>query len=92
MVLAMLVGMILGMAVSFSLSTVFGIALGAFELTIPVMLSGMLSGMVVSMQAAAGPLEIAAASQMGALIGLGCYAYTAIVNIFMRGEVKRWTS
>ena len=92
MLAAMLAGMVLGMIVSFVLSTLFGIVLGAFELMIPVMLSGMVSGMVLSMQASAGPLETTAAAQLGALIGLGCYAYTAILNLFLRGEAKRWTS
>jgi hypothetical protein len=89
MPLAMLWGMLLGMTLSAPLGLGLGIWFGAFEQMLPAMLGGMLSGMAVAMHEAAGGIEWGRAALVGALWSWGALAFTYVVNVALRGEVKR---
>ncbi len=88
---AMVLGMLLGMVLGFVTNTLLGMLFGAFEIMIPAMLTGMAAGMIVAMQATGG-ISITAAARVGAGLGLAILAFTYLMNAFLSGEVKRWTS
>ena len=88
---AMVLGMLLGMVLAFLTTTLLGMLFGTFEIMIPAMLACMAAGMTVAMQASGG-ISITAAARVGAGLGLAILAFTYLMNAFLSGEAKRWTS
>ncbi len=85
--LAMVAGMFVGSTVGMLLAMLASVALGAFEVMLPVMTTGMLVGMLSATSAAA--LTEAAAG--GALVGVGVLVLTYLLNARIHRQGGTWT-
>ncbi len=82
---AMLVGMFGGMMLGMAMGAGVSIALGAFEVMLPMMLTGMVAGMAPVM---VGDLGAADAALTGAFLGLASVGFCYVMDGLLGGEAS----
>ncbi len=88
MIGGMAVGMLAGMVVGLIGNLPFSPLFGAMEISLPMGLSGKMAGSVAGMLEGMAGISAATALWAGAATGLGCLAFTYVLQARLAGEVE----